>query len=143
MPDDRRVRLTRSIDFSSSLRYALPGLSEAENEARFGAAARPHGHNYRLEVTVAGVPDPATGMVLDLKELKQVLEREVMARFDHRDLNRDTPWFEKQPPTPEVFASVLYALLREALGDLLHGIRLRQDEDVWVDVSGDPAPTVP
>lgn len=140
MPDDRRVRLTRSIDFSSSLRYALPGSSEAENQARFGPAARSHGHNYRLEVTVAGVPDPATGMVIDLKDLKQVLEREVMARFDHRDLNRDTPWFEKQPPTPEVFAAVIHGLLREALGDLLHGIRLRQDEDLWVEVAGDPEP---
>jgi 6-pyruvoyltetrahydropterin/6-carboxytetrahydropterin synthase len=140
LPDDCRVRLTRAIEFSSSLRYALPGLSEDENRARFGAAARSHGHNYRLEVTVAGVPDPATGMVLDLKELKQVLEREVVARFDHRDLNRDTPWFEKQPPTPERFAAVIHGLLREALGDLLHGVRLRQDEDLWVDVTGAPEP---
>lgn len=138
MPEDRRVRLTRAIDFSSSLHYALPGLSEDENRERFGASARPHGHNYRLEVTVAGVPDPATGMVLDLKELKQVLEREVVARFDHRDLNRDTPWFEKLPPTPEHFALVIHGLLREALGDLLHGVRLRQDEDLWVDVTASP-----
>lgn len=138
MPDDSRVRLTRAIDFSSSLRYALPGLSEQENHELFGPAARPHGHNYRLEVTVEGVPDPATGMVLDLKELKQILEREIVARFDHRDLNRDTPWFEKQPPTPERFALVIHGLLREALGDLLHGVRLRQDEDLWVDVAAAP-----
>lgn len=138
---DRRVRLTRAIDFSSSLRYALPGLSEAENLALFGPAARQHGHNYRLEVTLAGEPDPATGMVIDLKALKDLLEREIVARFDHRDLNRDTPWFEKQPPTPERFALVIHALLREALGDLLHGLRLRQDEDLWVDVrAGAPAP---
>jgi 6-pyruvoyltetrahydropterin/6-carboxytetrahydropterin synthase len=132
--DDRSVRLTRAIEFSSSLRYALPGLSEAENLAVFGPPARAHGHNYRLEVTVAGVPDSATGMVIDLKELKQVLEREIVARFDHRDLNRDTPWFEKQPPTPEHVAVVIHRLLREALGDLLYGVRLRQDEDLWVDV---------
>jgi 6-pyruvoyltetrahydropterin/6-carboxytetrahydropterin synthase len=87
---------------------------------------------------VEGVPDPATGMVLDLKELKQILEREIVARFDHRDLNRDTPWFEKQPPTPERFALVIHGLLREALGDLLHGVRLRQDEDLWVDVAAAP-----
>lgn len=135
MPDDRRIRLTRAIDFSSSLQYALPGLSEQENRERFGPAARRHGHNYRLEVTVAGVPDPETGMVLDLKELKQILEREIVARFDHRDLNRDTPWFEKLPPTPEHLALVIHGLLREALGDLLHGVRLRQDEDLWVDVT--------
>jgi 6-pyruvoyltetrahydropterin/6-carboxytetrahydropterin synthase len=137
LADDRRVRLTRAIEFSSSLRYALPGLSEDENRALFGPAARQHGHNYRLEVTVEGVPDPATGMVIDLKELKDVLEREIVERFDHRDLNRDTSWFEKQPPTPERFALVLHELLREALGGLLHGLRLRQDEDLWVDVVGE------
>jgi 6-pyruvoyltetrahydropterin/6-carboxytetrahydropterin synthase len=138
LADDRRVRLTRAIDFSASLRYALPGLSEEENRGLFGPAARQHGHNYRLEVTVQGVPDPATGMVIDLKALKDVLEREIVARFDHRDLNRDTPWFEKQPPTPERFALVIHGLLREALGDLLHGLRLRQDDDLWVDVAGEP-----
>lgn len=134
--DDRRVRLTRGIDFSSSLRYRIPDLSESENAVRFGPAARQHGHNYRLEVTVEGIPDPATGMVMDLKDLKTVLEREIMARFDHRDLNRDTPWFEKHPPTPERVALVIHGLLRDALGDLLHGVRLRQDDDLWVEVTG-------
>jgi 6-pyruvoyltetrahydropterin/6-carboxytetrahydropterin synthase len=140
LADVRRVRLTRAIDFSASLRYALPDLSEAENQALFGPAARQHGHNYRLEVTVEGVPDAATGMVIDLKELKDVLEREIVARFDHRDLNRDTPWFEKQPPTPERFALVIHGLLREALGELLFGLRLRQDSDLWVDVVARPEP---
>jgi 6-pyruvoyltetrahydropterin/6-carboxytetrahydropterin synthase len=141
LADDRQVRLTRAVDFCSSLRYALPGLSQQENRALFGPAAGQHGHNYRLEVTVHGIPDATTGMVIDLKDLKEVLEREVVARFDHRDLNLDTPWFEKQPPTPERFALVLHGLLREALGGLLHGIRLWQDEDLWVDVWGsDPAP---
>ncbi|MCL4685423.1 6-carboxytetrahydropterin synthase [Myxococcota bacterium] len=136
MNDDRRVRLTRAIDFSASLRYRSPDLSEQENLTRFGPAARQHGHNYRLEVTVEGIPDPATGMVIDLKDLKRVLESEIMARFDHRDLNRDTPWFEKCPPTPEQFARVIWGLLRGALGDLLHSVRLRQDEDLWVEVGG-------
>jgi 6-pyruvoyltetrahydropterin/6-carboxytetrahydropterin synthase len=130
------VRLTRSVDFSSSLRYRRPEFTEAENLGLFGPAARQHGHNYRLEVTVQGEPDPVTGMVIDLKELKQVLEREIVGRFDHRDLNRDTPWFEKLPPTPEHFAALIYELLRAALGDLLHSVRLRQDEDLWVDVRG-------
>jgi 6-pyruvoyltetrahydropterin/6-carboxytetrahydropterin synthase len=132
------VRLTRAVDFSASLRYRRPDASEAEDLALFGPAARQHGHNYRLEVTVEGEPDPVTGMVLDLNDLKALLEREVMARFDHRDLNRDTPYFEKTPPTPEHFACVIHGLLRSALGTLLHGIRLRQDEDLWVEVVGAP-----
>ena len=129
------VRLTRAIEFSSSLRYALPDLSEEENRRLFGRGAAPHGHNYRLEVTLRGEPDPKTGMVVDLKDVKTVLEREVMARFDHRDLNADTPFFEKMAPTPENLASVIADLLRSALPEgLLDRVRLRQDTDLWVDV---------
>lgn len=129
------VRLTRSIDFSSSLRYARSDLAEDENRRLFGAQASQHGHNYCLEVTVRGEPDPVTGMVMDLKDLKEVLESEIMARFDHRDLNADTPYFEKDPPTPENFARVIHRLLRAALPPgLLLGVRLRQGPDLWVDV---------
>lgn len=134
------VTLTRAADFSASLRYWRPELSETENRALFGRYASQHGHNYRIEVSVRGEPDPVTGMVMDLKDLKVVIEREVMARFDHRDLNRDTPWFEKEPPTPERFALVLFGLLQGALGDLLCGVRLRQDEDLWVDVVAEARP---
>lgn len=134
------VRITRAIEFSTSLRHALPGLSEEENRRRFGALSRRHGHNYRLEVTLRGEPDPVTGMVLDLKELQDVLDREVMERFDHRDLNDDTPYFEKRVPTPENFARVLAELLREALpAGLLDRIRLYRDATFWVDVIEEPA----
>jgi 6-pyruvoyltetrahydropterin/6-carboxytetrahydropterin synthase len=133
------VRLTRAVDFAASLRYWHPDLSEPENRALFGRFASQHGHNYRLEVTVQGEPDPVTGMVMNLKELKAVIEREITARFDHRDLNCDTSFFEKVPPTPEHFARVIHELLRAALGDRLHGVRLRQDEDLWVDVVGEDA----
>lgn len=134
------VRITRAVEFSTSLRYALPGLSEEENRRRFGARAHRHGHNYRLEVTLRGDPDPVTGMVLDLKDLQEVVDREIMARFDHRDLNDDTPWFEKSPPTPENFALLIARLLREALPQgLLDRIRLHQDPSCWVDVIEEPA----
>ena len=132
------MRLTRSIDFSSSLRYWRGDLSDQENRRLFGPQSSQHGHNYCLEVTLQGEPDPTTGMVLDLKDLKQVLEREIVARFDHRDLNADTPYFEKDPPTPENFAEVIHRLLVAALPPgLLQGVRLRQDRDLWVDVRGE------
>jgi 6-pyruvoyltetrahydropterin/6-carboxytetrahydropterin synthase len=128
------VRLTRAIEFSSSLRYQRPGLSAEENTRLFGRRAAQHGHNYRLEVTLRGEPDPITGMVIDLKHLQELLEREIMARFDHRDLNRDTDFFEKEPPTPENFLCVIERLLRAALpAGSLDRIRLQQDEDLWVD----------
>jgi 6-pyruvoyltetrahydropterin/6-carboxytetrahydropterin synthase len=136
------VRLTRAIEFSTSLRYALPDLSEAANRERFGARAGHHGHNYRLEVTVRGEVDPVTGMVVDLKLVQELLDREVMARFDHKDLNCDTPYFEKLVASPENFAWVIRELLVEALpeGVELDRLRLRPDRDTWVDVI-EPAPS--
>ena len=129
------MRLTRAIEFSTSLRYRRGDLSEDENRALFGRRAEQHGHNYRLEVTLRGAPDPVTGMVIDLQDLQALLDREVMARFDHRDLNRDTPYFEKDPPTPENFALVIHGLLRAALPDgMLDCVRLAEDADTWAEV---------
>ncbi len=130
------VRLSRAIEFSTSLRYALPDLSEAENRARFGKKASQHGHNYRLEVTVRGEVDPVSGMVIDLKDIQDILDREIMTRFDHRDLNCDTPYFEKMPPSPENFVRVIRDLLVEALpAGMLDRIRLQPDEETWVEIS--------
>jgi 6-pyruvoyltetrahydropterin/6-carboxytetrahydropterin synthase len=129
------VRLTRVVEFSTSLRYWLPDLPEVENRRLFGRYADQHGHNYRLEVTIRGEPDPVTGMVLDLKDLQAILDVEVMARFDHRDLNADTPYFEKEIPTPENLARVIHRLLLAALPDgMLARTRLQQDATLWVDV---------
>ena len=129
------VRITRAIEFSTSLRYCRPDLSPEQNERLFGRRAAKHGHNYRLEVTLRGEPDPVTGMVLDLTQLQAVLDAEIMARFDHRDLNDDTPYFDKAAPTPENFALVIHRLLLAALPEaLLDGIRLEQDSTLYVEV---------
>jgi 6-pyruvoyltetrahydropterin/6-carboxytetrahydropterin synthase len=137
-PTPASVCLTRAVEFSASLRCWRAELPAAENQRLYGRRASRHGHNYRLEVTLRGEPDPATGMVLDLKELKELLEREVVARFDHRDLNADTPYFEKLPPTPEHFALVLFRLLRAALpAGLLERVRLYEDPDTFAEVSED------
>ena len=129
------VRLTRAIEFSASLRYWRSDLSPAENERLFGRATARHGHNYWLEVTLRGEPDPVTGMVLDLKRLQEILDAEIMARFDHRDLIADTPYFEKEVPTPENLARVIHRLLLSALPEgMLDRIRLEQSENLWVEV---------
>ncbi len=134
------IRITRAVEFSASLRYARPDLSDEGNAELFGSRSRQHGHNYLLEVTLRGEPDPLTGMVMDFKELQQILDDEIMARFDHRDLNFDTPYFEKDPPTPENFARVIQRILRAALPEgMLDRIRLQPDADLWVDVI-EPAP---
>jgi 6-pyruvoyltetrahydropterin/6-carboxytetrahydropterin synthase len=132
------VRITRAVEFSASLRYLRPELSAEENARLFGRHARHHGHNYRLEVTLRGEPDPVTGMLVDLKDVKEVLEREVEARFDHKDLVADTPYFEKEVATPENFARLLYRLLSASFpAGMLDRVRLHQDADCFVDVNGD------
>ncbi len=129
------VRLSRAVEISTSLRYWRSDLSEAENRSLFGRRADQHGHNYRIEVTLRGEPDPLTGMVMDLKDLQKILDREIEDRFDHRDLNRDTPYFEKLAPTPENFARLIHELLGAALPPgMLAGVRLYEDPDTWVDV---------
>jgi 6-pyruvoyltetrahydropterin/6-carboxytetrahydropterin synthase len=129
------LRVTRSVHFSTSLRYWLNDLSEQENRKRFGQDADRHGHNYRLEITVEGEPDVETGMVINLAQIKEVAEREIMSRFDHKDLNNDTEYFVRIPPTPEHFASLIFRLLDAALPEgLLNRVRLHQSSDLYVDV---------
>ena len=128
------IRLSRAIELSTSLRYWNPSLSAPENRRLFGARSAQHGHNFRLEVTICGEPDPRTGMVMDLKDLQEILEREIVSRFDHRDLNRDTPYFEKEPPTPENFVQVIRRLLIAALPEgSLDRLRLYEDADTFVE----------
>lgn len=128
------VRLTRAIEFSTSLRYWNPDLSDEENRKLFGRKALQHGHNYRLEVTLRGEPDATTGMVIDLKDLQTILDDEIMARFDHKDLNRDTPYFDKIPATPENLVVVIRQLLVEALpAGLLDRLWLQQDGQTYVE----------
>ncbi len=129
------IRITRAIEFSASLRCTRPDLSDDGNAELFGSRSRQHGHNYLLEVTLRGEPDPLTGMVMDFKELQEILDDEIMARFDHRDLNADTPYFEKDPPTPENLARVIQRILLAALPEgMLDRIRLQEDADLWVDL---------
>jgi 6-pyruvoyltetrahydropterin/6-carboxytetrahydropterin synthase len=136
--------ITRRVEFSASHVCRNPKLSEEENRALFGASANPHGHghNYVLEVTVEGTPDPVTGMVLDLKHLKEILQREVVDPYDHRFLNREVPPFDSVIPTGENVAVEIWKRLRPHLsGDRgrLHAIRLYETPDLYVDYFGDPA----
>ncbi len=132
------VRVTRAIEFSSSLRYRARGLSDDENRDLFGLSAGQHGHNYRLEVSLKGQPDPRSGMVINLADLKGILEKEVMARFDHKDLNADTDYFNDIPATPENLARVIRDILVKALPEgMFDRLRLYQDADLYVDAVGE------
>jgi 6-pyruvoyltetrahydropterin/6-carboxytetrahydropterin synthase len=132
------LSLTRRIEFSASHTLWRPDWDEIQNRDAFGDGAgnAQYGHNYALEVTLRGPLDPETGMVIDLKELKGIMEAEIAARFDHKNLNEDTPFFRERAPTAESLAQVIFELLDRAIPDgLLHGVRLYPTEDLYVEVT--------
>jgi 6-pyruvoyltetrahydropterin/6-carboxytetrahydropterin synthase len=130
------IRITRKLEFSAAHFYHNPDLSPEENRRIFGKCNNPHGHghNYVLEVTIAGDPDPKTGMILDLKELKEILDREVTQRLDHRHLNYEVPELAGKIPTCEEIASVLWTILEPKIRHgRLDRLRLYESPDLFVD----------
>ena len=111
--------ITRKADFSASHVCRSAALSEEENRAAFGAASNPHGHghNYVLEVVVAGEVDQASGYVLDLKVLSDIMNGQVIRDVDHRNLNTDVPWLKGHIPTAENLALAFWERLRPELPD--------------------------
>lgn len=109
-----KTAVFRREHFNAAHRLYNPAWDEASNERVFGKCAWPnyHGHNYELEVRVVGYPDPDTGYVMDTKLLSDLIQREVHARFDHRNLNLDTEEFRHLNPTAENIARVIFELLR-------------------------------
>lgn len=110
----KRVSVFRREHFNAAHRLFNPGWDDATNEKVFGKCSLPnyHGHNYELEVKVTGKPNKKTGYVIDLKELGDLVKREIHSRFDHKNLNLDTEEFKNLNPTAENIAIVIYDLLR-------------------------------
>lgn len=110
----KKVAVYRREHFNAAHRLYHEGWTEEENNKVFGKCALPHyhGHNYELEVRVVGKPDKRTGYVMDMKELSELIKREIHSRFDHRNLNLDTKEFKELNPTAENIAIVIYNLLR-------------------------------
>jgi 6-pyruvoyltetrahydropterin/6-carboxytetrahydropterin synthase len=134
--------ITRKVEFSASHMCRNPELSEEENRRIYGQSANPHGHghNYVVEVTLEGQPDRVTGMVLDLKELKEILNREVVEPYDHRFLNYEAPPFDRVTPTPENIAREIWRRLEPELSNgsrRLHAVRLYETPDLFVDYFGE------
>jgi 6-pyruvoyltetrahydropterin/6-carboxytetrahydropterin synthase len=136
------VLLTRKADFSAAHFYWNDQWSEQENLRVFGKCAnrQGHGHNYTLEVTVKGEADPVSGFVVDLKELKAILEREVVGPFDHRHLNYEVPEFATLIPTTENLAIVIW---RRLVGKIphatLHRVRVYEMPELFADFYGEGA----
>lgn len=109
-----KVKVSRKAHFNAAHRLFLPEWDDAKNEAVFGKCNNPnfHGHNYELIVSVTGEIDPKTGMVIDMKELKDLIKMEVEEAFDHKNLNVEVPEFKALNPTAENIAVVIWNKLR-------------------------------
>jgi len=134
------VLLTRRADFSASHFYYDDALSEAENVRLFGKCANRngHGHNYTLEVTVAGAVDPVSGFVVDLKRLKEIIQQEVVSAYDHRHLNLEVPEFKTAMPTTENIAIAIWRRLENKIdGAKLTRVRVYEMPELYADYCGE------
>ena len=125
------VYITRKMHFNAAHRLHNPDKSDAWNQETFGKCNNPnwHGHNYVLEVTVAGEPDPDTGYVIDLAELKRIMQEKVIDRVDHCNLNVDVDFMQGIMPSTENFVVAIWNELADALpAGRLHKVRLQETE---------------
>ena len=133
------VLVGRRESFNAAHQLYDPDLSDEENRRLFGKCANLHGHNYILEVVVTGQIDQATGYVLDLKTLSDIICTQVIRDVDHRNLNTDVPWLKGRIPTTENLAQAFWERLRPELPDgLLRSVRLWETDKNWAQV-GDQA----
>lgn len=134
--------ITRRAEFSASHRCYNPGLTEEENRDLYGerAESHGHGHNYVLEVTLEGEPDSVTGMVVDLKQVKDIINDHVVEVMDHRHLNHEVPPFDQVIPTTENLVREIWSRLEPKLqfsNARLVNVRLYETNDLYVDYGGE------
>ena len=136
------VEITRKVRFCAAHRYHWEDWPAEKNREVFGACNNPHGHghNYELEVTLRGPVDPFTGMVINLRRVDEILQEQVVSRFDHRNINKEVEGFESAVPTTENLAIHIWKLIvpgfnREAVR--LARVRLREDAFLYAEYCGE------
>ena len=137
--------ISKKVEFSASHICRSPQLSDAENERVYGPAANPHGHghNYVVEVAVEGDPDPVTGMILDLKRLKEILDDKVLEVYDHRLLNREVSPFDHVVPTVENIAIDIWNRIGPSITLInagrarLYAVRVYETSELSVEYRGE------
>lgn len=135
------VYITKKVSFSAAHRLSNPNLTDAENAKIYDKCNNynGHGHNYNLEVTVCGNPDLQTGYLLDLKQLKGIINEEIVDKVDHKHLNYDVPFLDGIIPTVENLAVIFWDILENKLpnGELFE-IKLSETDTSWVSYRGEP-----
>ena len=133
------VFVTRQVHFNAAHKMVNPAWSAEQNQAVFGPCANEnwHGHNYVLEVTLAGEPDPDTGYVFDLAKLKTILDERVLRHLDHKNLNLDVPFLQGIIPSSENLAIAIWQQLLPALAPAqLYSVRLYETPRNFVEYRG-------
>ena len=136
----KRVYITRRETFAAAHRLFKPELSDEENYRMFGKCSNPnwHGHNYTLEVTVAGITNPETGFVLDIKLLKEIIKDNVLSKVDHKNLNIDTDFMKGLIPTSEnITIGIWNQLIDKLPGGVLHSVKLYETENNYFEYRGE------
>ena len=133
--------ISKKVEFSASHICRSPQLSDAENERVYGPAANPlgHGHNYVVEVAIEGETDPVTGMILNLKTLREILEDRVLNIYDHRLLNREVAPFDVLVPTVENIAIDIWNRVEPCIKGraILHSVRVHETGELCVEYRGE------
>ena len=133
--------ITKSVEFSASHRLYNPEWDFDKNQEIYDKCNNPngHGHNYVLEVTVKGVPNPDTGYVIDLKKLKNILKDNILILVDHKHLNIDVDFLRGVIPTVENLAVLFWSEIEKHITDgELHKIKLFETTNSWVEYYGEP-----
>jgi 6-pyruvoyltetrahydropterin/6-carboxytetrahydropterin synthase len=129
------VLVNRRETFNAAHQLRNPRLSDDENRRLFGKCVNLHGHNYALDVVVAGKIDDASGYVLDLKRLSDVMYQQIIQHVDHRNLNTDIPWLEGLIPTAENLAMAFWERLKRELPQgSLRSVRVSETDKNWAEV---------
>ncbi len=134
------VYITRRETFAAAHRMFIPGLTDEENYKLFGKCSNPnwHGHNYTLEVVVAGIPDPKTGFVLDIKHLKEIIKIYILEKVDHKNLNTETDFMKGINPTSENLVIAIWGQLKDKVPNgKLHSVKLYETENNYFEFKGE------
>lgn len=133
--------ITRKFHFSASHRVYNPQLSDEENFKKYGKCSNPngHGHNYEMDITVAGEIDPLIGYVMDLTELKELVENVIISKVDHKNLNLDVDFMNGVLPSTENIAVSIWNQLEKLINNnrrKLHSVKIRETINNSVEYRG-------
>ena len=139
MSEALKIELGRRYRFAASHRLHSDALSAEENARVYGKCNNPygHGHNYVVEISVSGTPDPATGMIANLADLDGFVEREVIEAFDHKSLNEDVPAFRGKVPTTENVCKEIYERLKHFPKARLERVRVEETSNNAFEYAGE------